>query len=426
MNQVDWENQPASSEWVRQNFVIGDLLGSGTFGNVYQVECRKKRNQLYALKELSRGSLPKFIAMELKVLHKFGGQANVMSIHAAYREKDRVFIVMDYFPHLPLKDVITYLSIKEILDYMKNLFIALEYLHRNNIVHRDIKPANFLFNRAERRYALIDFGLSHEFHRKDPRKNVPQQQRRVRISVQPQSNRVSMVQSPRGRKSPNENTTPGPSTVLQRQFVKRLNTFDDFRLVSSGPPAAKISRLAGNECDCLDEAQVCVVCENRPNKHINKAGTPGFRAPEILLRFDEQSPKLDIWSAGVTMLSLLLKRHPVFRPADDVEALAQIAQITGIDILAEMLIARDGLNAIKNSNHELLKSSMIPCDICPTLVSGNQAGYCICKKSEPHSISTLAPDMQLCVYLVQQCLQPDPIRRFSASMLLDMIRSEGY
>ena len=41
---------------------------------------------------------------------------------------------------------------------------------------------------------------------------------------------------------------------------------------------------------------------------ILQAGTPGFRAPEILLRFDEQSPKLDIWSAGVTMLSLLLKR----------------------------------------------------------------------------------------------------------------------
>ena len=31
MNQVDWENQPASSEWVRQNFVVGDLLGSGYF-----------------------------------------------------------------------------------------------------------------------------------------------------------------------------------------------------------------------------------------------------------------------------------------------------------------------------------------------------------------------------------------------------------
>lgn len=55
------------------------------------------------MKELARNNLPKFIAMELRILQRFGGVHNIMRIHAAHRERDRVFIVMDYFEHTPTK-----------------------------------------------------------------------------------------------------------------------------------------------------------------------------------------------------------------------------------------------------------------------------------------------------------------------------------
>ncbi|PIO54620.1 hypothetical protein TELCIR_24011 [Teladorsagia circumcincta] len=62
------------------------------------------------------------------------------------------------------------------------------------------------------------------------------------------------------------------------------------------------------KCGCTSFAEVCDICKELPVKHVNKAGTPGYRAPEILLRFDEQTTEIDIFAAGVTMLSFLLKK----------------------------------------------------------------------------------------------------------------------
>ncbi|VDK65638.1 unnamed protein product [Gongylonema pulchrum] len=55
------------------------------------------------MKELARNSAPKYIATELRIMQRCGGAHNIMRMHAAYREKDRVFIIMDYFEHTPTK-----------------------------------------------------------------------------------------------------------------------------------------------------------------------------------------------------------------------------------------------------------------------------------------------------------------------------------
>lgn len=53
----------------------------------------------------------------------------------------------------------------------------------------------------------------------------------------------------------------------------------------------------------------------------------------------EQTPALDIWSAGITFLSLFCRKHPIFRPNDDYEALVQLGVIFGtqnfVDFAAE-------------------------------------------------------------------------------------------
>ena len=53
---------------------------------------------------------------------------------------------------------------------------------------------------------------------------------------------------------------------------------------------------------------VCKICLNKRSQKASRAGTGGFRPPEVLLKYPRQDQKLDIWSAGVCLLTLLSKR----------------------------------------------------------------------------------------------------------------------
>lgn len=76
-------------------------------------------------------------------------------------------------------------------------------------------------------------------------------------------------------------------------------------------------------------------CQNRPKMIASRAGTRGFRAPEVLIASFNQTPKIDIWSAGVILLSMLTQRYPFFKSPDDLTALSEIAVIIGTDRLKE-------------------------------------------------------------------------------------------
>ncbi|KAF9966381.1 hypothetical protein BGZ70_002505 [Mortierella alpina] len=67
----------------------------------------------------------------------------------------------------------------------------------------------------------------------------------------------------------------------------------------------------------------------RPAIRVNRAGTRGFRAPEILFRHYRQTVAIDIWAVGVTMFSFLSGRFPFFHSNDDAGALLEIAVLFG-------------------------------------------------------------------------------------------------
>ncbi|ELR13598.1 Cell division cycle 7related protein kinase, partial [Acanthamoeba castellanii str. Neff] len=70
-------------------------------------------------------------------------------------------------------------------------------------------------------------------------------------------------------------------------------------------------------------------------RRAGRAGTRGFRAPEVLMRSTYQTTALDVWSAGVILLCILTTRYPFFHSPDDMTALAEVACITGTNELQQ-------------------------------------------------------------------------------------------
>ncbi|XP_076316158.1 cell division cycle 7-related protein kinase-like [Tachypleus tridentatus] len=67
-------------------------------------------------------------------------------------------------------------------------------------------------------------------------------------------------------------------------------------------------------CGCFGKPQVCNICLSRSQEVAPRAGTPGFRAPEVLLKYKAQTTAIDVWSAGVIFLSLLSGSYLFFEP----------------------------------------------------------------------------------------------------------------
>ena len=167
------------------------------------------------------------------------------------------------------------MNLIDIWFYMHSLLTGLAYIHAKKIIHRDIKPSNFLYKKELKTGKLIDFGLAH-------------------------------LQTDNGSKK--ETTTA---------FKK---------------PSKEISHLKcwkRKHLCCHDYLSVCDTCVMRRRKVVSRAGTPGYRAPEILIQYQQQTNAIDVWSAGIILLSLLSQRYPFFKAFNDCYALAEIVQTFG-------------------------------------------------------------------------------------------------
>lgn len=69
--------------------------------------------------------------------------------------------------------------------------------------------------------------------------------------------------------------------------------------------------------------------DTRPQMKAPRAGTRGFRAPEVLFRCTNQTRSIDMWSVGVIMLCILTAQYPFFLSTEDVDGLVEIGILFG-------------------------------------------------------------------------------------------------
>lgn len=229
----------------------------------------RRRPKYVAIKKIYVTSSPARIFNELELLHDLRNCPAVCPLITAFRSTDQVVAILPYFRHQDFRDYFRDMNVIDMSIYLRSLFTALDFVHRHHIIHRDIKPTNFLYDRTSQRGVLVDFGLAER-----------------------------------------EGTDSKPC-VCHEDHNTRRQRLRSAILTNGGPHHGYPKN------------------DTRPSRRANRAGTRGFRAPEVLFKCTEQTTKIDIWSAGVILLTIMSRRFPFFNSADDVEAMIEIATIFG-------------------------------------------------------------------------------------------------
>lgn len=241
------------------------------------------------------------------------------------------------------------MTVLDMQIYFRSLFTALAAVHAKGILHRDIKPTNFLYEPSKRRGVLVDFGLAEweGYESKPCLCTESAQERRYRVT-----NSVA--------------AQTGPTNGYPRN-------------------------------------------DSRPSRRANRAGTRGFRAPEVLLKCTQQTTKIDIWSAGVILLTILSRRFPFFNSADDVEAMIEIATVFGSKRMKACAFL-----------HGTYFESSIP-SIGPAGFSLEKIilwSTCRTDGVKGASEARLSDEERMAVSFLERCFELDPEKRISAEEAL--------
>lgn len=158
------------------NFIPIMKLGQGSFGQVFLVEKLNinpdgstiNTGKQYAMKILNKrqimgNNLVKYAKTERDVLtytkHPF-----IVGLKYAFQTPEKLFLLLDYAPGGNMSRSLTKdkrFNEERAKLYLAEIILAIEELHKKDIIYRDLKPDNIVFD--EDGHALLtDFGLSKE------------------------------------------------------------------------------------------------------------------------------------------------------------------------------------------------------------------------------------------------------------------------
>lgn len=153
-------------------FKLDKQLGEGGFGTVRRgtdvrtgLDCAVKSIKKAAVTEEVR------LKEEIEIMRLLD-HPNIIRFHESFEDPRFIYLVLELceggelFDHIASSGIFTE-SIAA--AYVRQMMLALNYLHQNRIMHRDLKPENFLLGSKTKARGslqllkLIDFGLSKRF-----------------------------------------------------------------------------------------------------------------------------------------------------------------------------------------------------------------------------------------------------------------------
>ena len=142
-------------------------IGQGMYGQVYKA-INKKENKYYAIKRLNFKDInekeKKQINNEVSLIKNLK-HPNVISYKDSFNDVDNYFNIVTTFCeggdiyNKIQKQNGEYFKEDQILNWMVQILLGLNYIHKNGIIHRDIKPQN-IFIQNSHIICIGDFGIA--------------------------------------------------------------------------------------------------------------------------------------------------------------------------------------------------------------------------------------------------------------------------
>ena len=141
------------------------IIGRGGFGKVWKVRL-KKINEYFALKEMSKVKIIDRRS-EISIMSERNLLSNlhhsfIVNMHFAFQDFYNLYLVMDLLTGGDLRYHIAHkrtFSENQTKFIIANMLLALEYIHKQNIIHRDIKPENLVLE-SNGYVRITDFGVA--------------------------------------------------------------------------------------------------------------------------------------------------------------------------------------------------------------------------------------------------------------------------
>jgi len=151
---------------ISHKYDLKEVLGTGAFSEVC-LAVHKENGKKFAVKCIDKKSLKgkeDSLENEIAVLKK-ADHPNIVKMCEMFEDKNYLYLVMDLVTGGELFDRIVErgsYSEKDASECVKQILIAVGYLHDLGIVHRDLKPENLLYQdeTEDSRLMISDFGLS--------------------------------------------------------------------------------------------------------------------------------------------------------------------------------------------------------------------------------------------------------------------------
>jgi len=155
---------PEISSKLIKKFEIIRLLGSGSFGKIYQAKHRRT-GKLVAIKHESPEISPPQLENEMRIYKKLTGFPGFADIYLSLNEISGHYCVMELLGQnlQQLYEICGFIfTLKSVYMIFDQMIRRIENLHSKCFLHRDLKPENFVIGRNEHKNTiyLIDFGLS--------------------------------------------------------------------------------------------------------------------------------------------------------------------------------------------------------------------------------------------------------------------------